>query len=74
MTIFGLTMMVKSYVEFLILKLKSPFRDTCKPARPIQPFWANFFARAAATLKGLVQFQNKKIRPLFIIFFKPNEF
>ena len=28
------------------------------PARPIQPFWADFLHWAAATLKGLVEFQN----------------
>jgi hypothetical protein len=28
---------------------------------PIQPFWADFLHWAAATLKGHVGFQNKKI-------------
>ena len=30
--------------------------DTCKPARPIQPFWTDFSYWAAAALKGLLEF------------------
>ena len=41
-------------------------------AWPIQPFWLFCLHWAAATLKGLIQFQNiKKSRPLFTITFKP---
>ena len=49
-------MVVKSGLDFFHLK----FSNTCKPARPIQPFWADFFHWAVATLKGLAEFQNKK--------------
>jgi hypothetical protein len=41
MTIFGLKMMMKSGLEFFILKLNEPLQ---RPARPIQPFWVDFFA------------------------------
>jgi hypothetical protein len=60
MTIFGLKIMVKSGLDFFFEIERAPCRDTCEPARLIQPFWADFFALAAVTLKGIIQFQNKK--------------
>ena len=50
--IFDLKMMMKSGLD-IFFNLVSPFRDTCHPARSIEPFWADCFA---ATLKGLAEF------------------
>ena len=43
-TIFGLKMMVKSGLFFVIFNPTCSFRGTCSPATPVQPFWAYFFA------------------------------
>ena len=43
-TIFGLKMMVKSGLVFIIFNPTCPFGDTCSPATPVQPFCADFFA------------------------------
>ena len=58
-------MMLKSGLEFI---LNSPI-----PAKLPGPFGHSgqiFLHWAAATLKGLGEFQNKKSRPLFTIIFK----
>ena len=46
-------MMIKSGLEFFYFKILL--------AMSIKPFWTDFLYWAAATLKGLVEFQNKKI-------------
>ena len=44
-TIFGVKMIVKSgLLVFVIFNPTYPFRDTCSPATPVQPLWADFFA------------------------------
>ena len=46
----------------------NPFRDTCQPARPIQPSGQIFLHWAAATLKGLGEIQNKVLNPFLPLF------
>ena len=59
--VFDLKMMATSGLDSV-----SPFRDTCYPTRPILPFWSDFFSNwAAATVKGLTEFQNKKFYTTF---------
>ena len=55
--------MVKSVLEFFYFKILL--------AMSIKPFWTDFLYWAAATLKGLVELQNKKkkSRPPFTIIF-----
>ena len=66
-------MMAKSGLEFFYFDILLATSEL--PARSIQPFWADFLHWAAATLKGLVEFQNKKnSRPLFTIIFKSKMF
>ena len=49
-------MMVKSGLVFFYFEILLALTE----ARPIQPFRAAFLHWAAATLKGLVEFQNNK--------------
>ena len=69
--IFGFKIMLKCSLELFILKFHEPLLSCCQLARPIQSFSMNFQHWAAATLKGIMEFQNKKnSRPLFTIIFK----
>ena len=61
MTIFDLKMMVKSGLDFLFFLIERAPSEI--PANLLGQFslsWPIFLHWAAATLKGLVQFQNKK--------------
>ena len=63
-------MMVKSGLEF-IMKLTEPLQRYLLTCQANSALMGRFFLHwAAATLKGLGEFQNKKSRPLFTIIFK----
>ena len=61
MTIFGLKMMVKSGLEFFVLKLNEPLQIPADLPGQFSHPGQIFLRWAAATLKGHVGFQNKKI-------------
>ena len=72
-TIFDLKMMVKSGLEFFYFEIhRAPLEIPANMLGQFSLLGQMFLHWAAATLKGLVQFQNKKnSRPLFTIIFKP---
>ena len=61
--------MVKSGLEF-ILKFTEPLQGYLLTCQANSASLGRFLHWAAATLKGLGEFQNKKSRPLFAIIFK----
>ena len=62
MTIFGLKMMVRSGLEFFILKLNEPLQSCCCPVQKNRPRKAELAWQVSKySLKGLIQFQNKKL-------------
>ena len=66
MTIFGLKMMVKSGLEKIILKFHMPLQRYLLTCQANSAFLGRFVLHwAAATLKGLGEFQNKKILTTF---------
>ena len=63
--------MVKSDIEFFILKFTKPLQRYLLICQAKSALLGSFFLHwAAATLKGLGEFQNKNSRPLFTIIFK----
>jgi hypothetical protein len=58
MTSFGLKMMVKSGLEKIILKFHEPLQRYLLTSQANSAFWADFLHWVAATLKGLLEFQN----------------
>ena len=65
-------MMVKSGLEFFTLKSYVPLQRYLLTCQANSASLGRFFLLwAAATLKELVEFQNKKYRPLFTIIFNP---
>ena len=71
--IFGLNMMVKSGLEFFILKLNEPLHRYLLTCQANSACLCRCFLHwAAATLKGLIQLKKKyNSRPLFTIILKP---
>ena len=62
MIIFGLKMIVKSGLDFFILKLNEPLQRYLLIYQANSAFLSRFFLHwAVATLKELIPFQNKKI-------------
>jgi hypothetical protein len=45
-------MIVKSGLEFFILKLRKPLQRYLLTARPIQPSWADLFALGNSNFEG----------------------
>ena len=65
--------MVKSGLEFFILKFTELLQCCCCPVQKNLTRKAELAWQVSryVSLKGLVEFQNKKSIPLFIIIFKP---
>ena len=61
--IFGLKMMVKSGLEFFILKFTEPLQRCLLTCQANSAFLGKFFC--TATLKGLGEFQNKNFQTTF---------
>ena len=71
MIIFALKMTVKSGLDFLNIQIeKAPSEILANLPGQFSLSRQSFLHWAAATLKGLVEFQNKKSRLLFTVIFK----
>jgi hypothetical protein len=65
-------MMMKSGLEFFILKLNEPLQSCCCPVQKNQPRKAELAWQVSRYLwRGSFNVKIKKFRPLFTIIFKP---
>ena len=70
--IFGLKMMVKSGLEFFILKFTEPLQRYLLTCQANSAFLGRFFCTGQQQLwRGSMNFKIKNSRPLFIIICKP---